>query len=176
MKKALFIIAGKNFRDIEYFKPKEILESAGIEIKVASNIKAKEKAIGADGNEVKIDINLEDVKISDFDAIIFIGGPGAIQYLDNKESYRICHEAVSLNKILSAICIAPVILAKAGVLKNKNATVWANDLNKQPIEILTENGAKYLNQAVVVDGNIITANGPVAAEKFGEELKQKLVL
>jgi protease I len=58
-------------------------------------------------------------------------------------------------------------LAKAGVLKGKKATVWSSPMDKSPIKILTQNGAIFENLDVVVDGNIITANGPQAAEEFG---------
>ena len=150
MAKVLFIIAKKGFRDVEYFIPREILEKAGHTITVASNSKAGETAIGADDGEVKIDLNYTKAKIDDFDAVIFIGGPGALENLDNAESYRLIQETVAKDKILGAICIAPAILAKAGVLKN--------------------NSADYIGENVVQDGKIITANGPLAAKEFGEKL------
>lgn len=173
-KKILFIIAGKNFRDIEYFKPRQILEDSGAEVKVASNIRTGEIARGADGGEVKIDFNINEVNLSDFDLIIFIGGPGALEYLDNKESHEIALKAVELKKKLAAICIAPVILAKAGILRNKKAVVWHNEMNKEAIKILEENGANFVNEPVVEDGDIITAVGPNAAEDFGKKLKSVL--
>ena len=77
-------------------------------------------------------------------------------------------------KILAAICIAPAILAKAGVLEGKNATVWSSVLDKGPIKILEENGANYVEKDVVVDGNIITANGPQAASEFGRKIVEIL--
>lgn len=171
----LFIIAGRNFRDIEYFKPREILESIDdVDIKVASNIKAGEIAIGADGGEVKIDLNNNDVVVSDFDLIIFVGGPGAVEFLDNEKSYKIAKEAINAGKKLAAICIAPIILAKAGVLRGKKAVVWHNEMNKEPIKILEENGAIFINKPVVEDDSIITAIGPDAAEEFGARLKDIL--
>ncbi len=173
-KKILFIIAGKNFRDIEYFKPREILENSGVDIKVASNIRAGEFARGSDGGEVKIDFNINEVNVPDFDLIIFVGGPGALECLDNEESYEIAREAVELKKKLAAICIAPVILAKAGVLRNKKAVVWHNEMNKEAIKILEEKGVNFVNKTVVEDGDIITAVGPDAAEDFGKKLKSVL--
>ncbi len=172
-KKILFILASKAFRDSEYFITYEILKKAGHQIFVASDIKADGIALGADGGEVPINYNLTEVYPGDFDLIVFIGGPGALKHLDNEESYKIALAAVEKGKKLAAICIAPIILAKAGVLKNKKATVWSSEMDKKPVKLLSENGALYINQPVVTDG-IITANGPAAAEEFGKTLKKLL--
>lgn len=176
MAKILFVIAKKGFRDVEYFAPKEILENAGYSVKTASNGKAGESAVGSDGGEVEIDINLANADAGDFDTVIFVGGPGALENLDNEESYRLIRETIAKNKILAAICIAPAILAKAGVLKNRKAAIWTSFFDKSAIEILENNGGEFVDEDVVEDGNIITANGPEAAEKFGEKLSKFLSL
>jgi len=167
-KKAVMLVAFRDFRDPEYFIPKTILEKAGFETKTASNKSGI--ALGAEGGEAKINLLLKEVVVDDFDAIIFVGGPGCLEHLDNEESYRIAKEAMSKNKILASICISPIILAKAGVLKGKRATVWSSSLYKKPILDLKNNGAIYEKGPVVIDGNIITANGPKAAEEFGKTI------
>jgi len=167
-KKVAIVIAFRDFRDEEYFIPKEILERAEIEIKTVSSQKGT--AIGADGGEAEVDILLEDLNPADFEAIIFVGGRGCLKYLDNEDSYRIVKEAVSQNKILASICVSPVILAKTGVLQGKRATVWSSTFDKSTIKILKENGAIYQDELVVVDGKIITGNGPGASEKFGKTI------
>jgi len=131
-------------------------------------------AIGADGGEVEVDFLLENLKVADFDAIIFVGGPGCLENLDNENSYKITKDAVLQDKVLASICISPVILAKAGVLKGKKATVWNSPFDKSPIKILEENGATYEERTVVRDGKIITANGPDAAEEFGQKIVEVL--
>lgn len=167
-KKIVMVIAFKDFRDEEYFVPKEILEGSGAEIKTASNKEGM--ARGADGGEVLIDYKLEDIDLNNFDAVVFIGGPGCLENLDNENSYNLVKETVAKNKLLASICVSPVILAKAGVLKGKRATVWSGPMDKSAIKILEENGAIYTPESVVVDGKIITANGPDAAKKFAEAL------
>lgn len=174
MKKILFIIAKDGFRDEEYFVTKEVLKN-NFEIITASDGNKNEIALGSLGGEEKIDLNLKEVNINEFDAIIFVGGPGALKHLDNEISYKIIKEASEKNKILAAICISPVILAKAGVLKGKKATVWSSNIDKSAIKILKEYGAEYIDEDVIEDGNIITANGPLAAEKFGRKIKEKLL-
>lgn len=171
-KKIAIIIAFRDFRDKEYFIPKEILKKVNFEIKTVSTELGK--AVGADGGEVEVDLRLEELKIDNFDVVLFIGGPGALGYLDNQVSYQIAKETISKNKILGAICIAPAILAKSGVLFGKRATVWSSVLDKKPIKILEENGAIYEDKPVVIDGNIITANGPSAAEEFAQAIVKKL--
>jgi protease I len=171
-KKIVIIIAFKDFRDEEYFVPKQIFLAAGADVKTASNQRGI--AVGADGGEVKIDLLVSKINISSFDAVVFIGGPGALKYLDNEDSYKIAKETISQGKVLAAICISPIILAKAGVLSGKKATVWSSPMDKGPIKILEENGAIYQDQPVVIDGKIITGAGPTAAEEFGVKIVELL--
>jgi len=172
-KKIAIIIAFRDFQDKEYFGTKEVLERADVKITTVSA--KKETAIGVYGGEVNVDLTEQEVDVKDYDVIVFIGGGGALKYLDNEVSYHLARQAVSQNKILAAICISPVILAKAGALKNKKATVWSSPFDKGPIKILKENGAEYLDEDVVVDGKIITANGPSASRKFGEKIVKLLL-
>lgn len=171
-KKVVMIIASEDFRDREYFEPKEILENKRIEVKTASDKLGIAK--GADGNKVSVDMLVSDIEPADFDAVIFIGGPGALAHLDNEISYQLAKSTVKQGKILAAICISPVILAKALVLKDKKATVWSSSEDYYPIQILEQNGAHYLNKSVVVDGKIVTANGPLAAKEFGKKIVELL--
>ena len=171
-KKVAITIAFRDFRDEEYFVPKEILAKAGAEIKTASNKIGT--AIGADGGEVEIDLLVNELKPADFDAVVFIGGPGCLENLDNENSYRVVKETISQDKILAAICIAPAILANAGVLEGKKATVWSSPLDKSAVKILQEQETIYQDEEVVVDGKIVTGNGPGASRKFAEAIVELL--
>ncbi|MEK7624220.1 MAG: DJ-1/PfpI family protein [Patescibacteria group bacterium] len=168
MKKAVLIIAYKNFQDREYSVTKEVLENGGTEVKTAASQKGT--AEGVFGLKASVDLLAAEINLADFDAVVFIGGGGALEYLDNEISYNLTRETIRQNKLLAAICVAPVILARAGALKNKKATVWQNISDKESIKILEKNGAEFINKDVVFDGKIITANGPAAAEKFGESI------
>lgn len=167
-KKVAIIIAFRDFRDPEYFFPMQVLKGAGAKITTVST--SLGVAIGADGGEVRVDLLLDNLNSQDFDGIVFIGGEGCLKYLDNDKSYAVIQEAVAGSKVLGAICISSVILAKAGALKGKKATVWSSPLVKSPVRILEENGADYQDEGVVVDGKIVTANGPPSARVFGEAL------
>jgi protease I len=166
--KIAMIVASEDFRDEEYFVPRGIFEETQATIRVVSDELGI--AQGVDGGEMNIDIDLADLDVSDFDAVIFIGGPGALSHLDNEDSYKIAKETLSYNKILAAICVSPAILAKAGVLDGKKATVWTSALDKSAQKILEQNGAIYQKEPVVRDGNIITADGPSAAKQFANTI------
>lgn len=171
-KKIAIIIAFRDFRDEEYFIPKEVLEKSGAEITTVSTEKGI--AVGLQGGETNIETDFSELKVSDFDAIVFVGGPGALKELDNETSYKISQDTVSQGKALAAICISPTILAKAGVLSGKKATVWSSPLDRSGVKILEENGTIYQKDAVVVDGKIITADGPLSAKEFAEKIVEVL--
>ena len=154
-KKAVMIIANQNFQDDEFQQPKIVLENNGIKVTVASN--SLDEAVGMNGLKATPDILTEDVNVNDYDAVIFVGGSGATVYLDDPVAHKIAQDAVSKNKIVGAICIAPVTLAKAGILKGKRVTTYPVEENQKQLKAL---GAVYTAQPVEKDGNIITADGP----------------
>lgn len=154
------IIAYIGFRDEEYIEPKKILEENGVEITTASWDLGT--ATGKFGMHVNVDLKIEDVDPSKYDAIIYIGGPGCKEYWENPTAHRIAKETIANNKILAAICSAPITLAKAGVLKNKRATCYKGDIAE-----LKKEGVIYTGNPVEQDGLIITADGPGSATDFG---------
>ncbi|MBD3208770.1 MAG: hypothetical protein GF370_04995 [Candidatus Nealsonbacteria bacterium] len=170
--RVVFVIAFRDFRDPEYFIPRQILEEGGAEVKTASDKKGL--AIGAEGGEAEIDFLVSEVTVEEFDGVIFVGGPGCLDHLDNNESYELAEETVQKGKLLASICISPVILAKAGVLEGKKATVWSSEMNKQGVKKLKEQGAEYLDEPVVEDEGVITACGPSAAKQFGKAVLSAL--
>jgi len=171
-KKAVIVIAFQGFQDFEYSETRQVLEDADIKIIVASSLKGE--AQGKSGQKVTVDMIIDEVVPENFDALIFIGGPGALEYVDNLAVHELVQQAVNKDKVLAAICIAPEILAKAGVLKEKKATVWSSSIDQNPIEFLENEGAEYIEKLVVVDGKIITGNGPEAATEFGQKIVEVL--
>lgn len=167
IKKVLFVIAQQGFQDYEYAEPKKILENAGVQTKTAS--KTTYEANGKLGTRVKPDLSLSQACASDYDAVVFVGGPGAASYFDDKEALKLARDFEKAGKIVAAICIAPVILANAGVLHGKKATVWPSECDN-----LRAKNAQYTSEDVVRDGRIITASGPQAAQKFGQTILKAL--
>lgn len=164
-KNILMIIAHENFRDEEYEIPKGIFERLGAKVIVASSDTTIAK--GMIELTVKPDTLISQIDPIDFDAIIFVGGIGAEEYFDNETAHMIADSAYKAGKILGAICIAPMILAKAGVLRDKKATVWKSN---ETVENFKKYNVQYTNLPVVRSGKIVTANGPRAAKHFAEEI------
>jgi protease I len=171
-KKAVLVVARQKFQDFEYLETKKHLIRAGIEIIVVSS--SKGEAFGDLGGKITIDKTIKEIKEENFDALIFIGGPGALEYVNNSEIHQLIKQILAQGKIIGAICIAPVILAQAGILKGRKATVWTSPRDQSAAEFLKKSRAEYLHQKVVVDENIITANGPEAVTEFGQIIAEAL--
>lgn len=162
MKKILMIVANKGFRDEEYAIPKNIFIKAGFI--VVTSAKNPGIAIGKFGLKINVDITMDEVNVADYVAILFIGGPGCYDYYDDPKAHEIAKQAYDDDRILGAICAAPGILAHAGLLQGKKATMFADD------GTLAKGGATYTGADVEVDGKIITATGPTTAKAWAETI------
>lgn len=150
-----------------------------IELEAAEKISGNYTIIAADRINRDYDIYIEDMNpkdIGQYDALILIGGSGVYDRVTGKiddpnmeKVIEIVKEANRQGKIIGAICAAPAILAKAGILNGKEATIYPS------LEyILGENGAEYVKKDVVVSGNIITAKNPNVADEFARTIAEKL--
>ena len=167
MKKAVMIIAHKVFRDEELLVPKKILEDKGIEVKVAST--SLSEARGKLGAVILPDMLISDINVNDFDAFISVGGKGSLQYWNDPLAHKIFKDAFSSGKLVAGICSGAVTLAKAGILKGKQATAFSGDAGE-----LISAGVNYTANPVEKDGRVITASGPSAAAGFAEEIVKEL--
>lgn len=167
MKPILFIVAPKDFRDEELFITKNELEKSGFTTTIASNIKGE--CIGSKGGKVISTHLIDQIKTIDYATIIYIGGIGSRVFFEDPKAILLAKEMHDSGSPVAAICIAPVILAKAGLLHHKKATVFSSEI--ETIETL---GAYYTGMDVTVDGNIITAYGPQSALRFAKRIAEKL--
>lgn len=170
--KIAIIISQIDFRDEEYFLPKSIFENAGFEVITIGEKKGQ--ALGVYGGTTKIEKEIGEISADDFEAIVFVGGEGAAKNINNKAFHQIAQDFNAKGKIVAAICVAPAILATSGILQGKKATVFATELEQSGVKILKQNGAEYLKEKVVVDGNIITSPGPEFARRFAETIVKAL--
>ena len=171
MKKVLLLIASQDYQPFEYGETKRVLTQAGYQVITVSDGVGTARA-AYDGSSTQIDLNLDDVKIENGDALFLIGGPGALNHLDNEKVYSLLRDWQKIGKLYGAICISPRILAHAGVLKNKKATGWDGD--NELSGIFEEAGVEYVREGVVIDGNVVTGNGPEVAEEFGKVIGELL--
>lgn len=163
MVKVAMIIAFKDFRDEELFHTQAALESLGHDTVLFSSEKGEAK--GSEGGIARVYHTIEEINAEEYGAIVFVGGSGSSIYFNNETAIKIAKDAYSKGKTVAAICIAPSILANAGLLKGKRATCFSSEQAN-----LTEKGAKHSGKSVEVDGRIITANGPAAAKNFGRQI------
>lgn len=164
-KKALLIIPPKSVQDKELITTKEILENSGIIVDVTS-IKGGEVR-GMSGGIFQTDLKISDVKVKKYDIVICIGGTGVAHIMSDKSIISVIKQFKEADKYISAICLAPGILANAGVINGHNITSYPDRLVMKYIE---NNGATYIKEPVVVSGKIITGNGPNASEEFAETI------
>lgn len=166
-KKVLMVIASAQFRDEEYQKPRKILELEGVRVTVACS--SLKESTGMLGLKVKPDILLKDARADQYDGVIFVGGMGATEYWDNPAAHALARAIHGAGKPTTAICLAPMTLANAGLLEGKKATIW-----KDAVSDFKTKGVVYTGSPVEQDGRIITGSGPDAAEAFARTLVEAL--
>ena len=159
-RRILMVLAHDQYRDEEYGEPRKVFENEGAKVAIASS--SLGEARGKLGGRAAVDILLDEVRGEDYEAVVFVGGPGSSEYFRNSKALSLVKEAFDAGKVIAAICIAPVTLANAGILKGKRATAFPSvesDLKAQ--------GVNYTGNSVERDGRIITGRGPEAATEFG---------
>ncbi len=162
----VYVFLADGFEEIEALSVVDILRRAEIATKTVGV--SGEYVTGAHDIVVKADITDKEIKKDDITAVVLPGGmPGAVNLKNSAVVEDILLYLAANDKIIAAICAAPLVLGNLGLLKNKTATCYPGFEN----ELI---GAEYKEVPVCTDGNIITAFGPGAAVDFGLELVRKL--
>lgn len=167
----LMVVPPELYHDTEFSDPMLALDSAGIQVTIASTKIGTIKGVIKDS--IQSTLLLKDVKVKKFDAICIMGGKGTGKYLwENEELKKLIQQFEKKGKLITGICAGAVSLAKAGVLQTKNGTTFPV---KGFIEQLKLNGVVYSPSPVVVDGKYITANGPEGAREFGRAIVRAMM-
>ena len=170
MPSLLFVIAPEQFRDEELLTPVELCRNANVSTTIASTQTGL--ATGMLGYEQDVSLSIAELNHTTFEGIVIVGGYGSVSHLwDNSSLHQLVQEFHSANKLVSAICVSPVVLAKAGVLAGKQATVWSMP---ESLEAFKKADTVYVADDVVIDGTVITANGPEASQAFAEAILHQL--
>lgn len=160
--RVVYLFLANGFEETEGIAPFSILKRARIEIKtvgVGSDI-----IKGSNGLTIKTDITDENISFENLKGIVLPGGMPGTTNLENSQNVIKCIDYCAENKLMiGAICAAPSILGKKGLLSGKEACCYPG------FERYLE-GAKILDKSVTICDNIITANGPGSAMKFAFEL------
>lgn len=165
MKKAVIFLAD-GFEEVEALAPVDILRRGGVDVTIAGVTGMQ--VLSSHNVKVMADKDVKEIKTDDYDAFICPGGmPGAVNLRDSIVT-DIIKEAYGKGKIVSAICAAPMVLDKAGVLADKDFTMYPGMQNYAP------SGSYKSNKFVIKDGIVITGAGPAAAFEYAFELLAEL--
>ncbi len=167
MAKILMVVAPERFRDEELFVTQKVLEENNHSITIASTIIGV--IYGSRGGKVSVQKIISEIKTDEYDAVCFVGGGGSKLLFNNPDAIRIAREMYAYGKVVAAICLAPVILANAGILSGKRATVTGTES-----KTIEAKGAHYTGPGVVVDGRVVTANGPKSSQLFAQKIHEVL--
>jgi protease I len=160
----VLILATDGFEEWELFGPREMLTKLNAGVVLASPKRDPIQATVHDdpGKTITPDITIADALADDFDALILPGG------LRNPDHLRLNDGAIALvrdfaaqGKPVAAICHGPWLLIEADLLRGRSATGWPSIRTD-----LRNAGAVVQDEAVVVDGNIITSRKPEDVEEF----------
>jgi deglycase len=169
-RRILMVVAPTDFRDEELFVPKGRFEAEGLVVEIASTDPGR--ARGTLGAEVTPDLTIAEADPRRYAAIVVVGGKGTpVALWQDDGLHALLRTAYRRATPIGAICLAPVVLARAGLLKAARATVSGDPRAKRE---LVRGGARFVDDDVVVDHEIVTASGPDAARAFADALLRVL--
>ena len=162
-KNILIVLPADDFNSEEYLLTRQTFKANGINVFISSD---SNSLCNADnGIKVKPDISVFNIHTSNFSAVVFIGGDGIRKYWDNILFQKIATNFYSSKKIVGAICAAPIILARVGLLNNKNATCFPADIKE-----FQKGNVNYMDSGVIVDGNIVTGQSSENSVEFAQTI------
>jgi protease I len=168
--KILLTVAPEKFRDEELAEPVAAFRKAGIEFDIVSTRRGP--CTGMLGGKTTATLSFEDIDPKKYDGLVIVGGVGSQTHLwDDDLLIPIVKMFHQSGKVVAAICLAVVVLARAGILKGKKATYYDSPVSFREMKAA---GAVITNAPVVRDARIITANGPSASKAFADEIVHAL--
>lgn len=173
-RKILMVIAPDQFRDEELLVPRKAFTNEGWQVDTVStqtgNIKGMLGAVEA----VTLDLTHaeSEANAQAYDAVVIVGGMGSPEYLwNNQPLHGILKTLDQQKRVIAAICLSGAVLANAGLLTGKRATVWEMP---ESLAAFKAHGVQYTGKAVTEDERFITANGPDAAVDFAQAVIEKV--
>jgi len=168
----VLIIATDGFEQSELMEPKRLLEEAGAEVTVASLRPGEIRGWDQEnwGESVAVDLLVGNVSAEDYEALLLPGGQINPDVLRTQRAViELIREFDAAGKPIAAICHAPWLLAEADLIEGRTVTSWPSIRTD-----LTNAGAAVVDEAVVVDGNLITSRKPDDIPAFTEALMAAL--
>jgi len=169
-KKIVLVVPHTQFREEEVFEPQRILEKEGAEILVVSSKAGMCR--GMRDGIIEATVTIEDVDAKEHDGLIIAGGSSVpLLFWKNKSLSELVSNMSEAGKVVGAISLSTVVLAKANLLEGKNATVYHLP---EAIEELINAGARYVGEKLIVNGKVIMAEGPSEARLFSNAIVSAL--
>jgi protease I len=162
------ILVTDGFEQVEMTKPREALQQAGAEAHLISPKSGEVQGMNHDkpGDKFAVDKTLDSVSAKNYDAYVQPGG------VANPDRLRMIPKAVQFvkdfheqNKPMAVICHGPWMLVEAGVIDGKNLTSWPSLKTD-----IRNAGGNWMDQEVVVDGNLVTSRKPDDLPAFNREM------
>ena len=166
--KKVALLAENSYQEMELWAPYYRLKEEGADVKVVGAGGAKSYT-SKHGYPVNVDVQAEDVSAKDFDGVVIPGGYAPDMMRRSKAMVQLVKDAFSAGKPVAAICHAGWMLCSAGVLKGRTATCF-HSIKDDVINA----GARYVDEEVVVDGNLITSRFPADIPAFCREIVKAL--
>ncbi|CAM2798155.1 DJ-1 family glyoxalase III [Helicobacter burdigaliensis] len=164
----VLIPLGDGFEDLEAISVIDVLRRVGVEVSLASL--KKDLVVTSDsGIPMQAKISIEEADSKEYEGVVLPGGFGGVQNMIASNSLtQFVKDMQQSNKVVAAICAAPLALFKMGVLKEAKFTCYPS------VETMIEN-PNYVCENVVQEGNIITSRGPATALEFAFYLAEIFV-
>ena len=148
----------------------DLLRRANITV-ITASLTEQRQLKASRGVQLISDLTLKDVMFDDFDMIVLPGGqPGTDNLNSDPRIHAILKRQSQSNKAIAAICAAPLVLATEGLLDGKSATCYPGVLHEDKWPNIT-----VTNKSVVIDGNVLTSQGPGTAIDFALAIIEYLI-
>ncbi|MFS9156514.1 DJ-1 family glyoxalase III [Streptococcus infantis] len=158
------VILADGFEEIEALTVVDVLRRANI---TCHMVGFEAQVTGSHAIQVQAD-RVFDGDLSEYDMIVLPGGmPGSAHLRDNEQLIAELQKCEQVGKKVAAICAAPIVLNRAGLLKDKEFTCY-DGVQEQIAD------GHYRKETVVVDGHLITSRGPATALAFAYNLVEQL--
>ena len=166
--KRVAVLAENLYQEMELWVPYYRLKEAGAAVKVIGTGSAKSYT-SKHGYPIAVDAAADEVKAKEFDAVVIPGGYAPDLMRRSTAMVGLVREAFQQGKVVAAICHAGWMLCSAGILKGKTATCFHAIKDD-----MVNAGARYVDEEVVVDGNLITSRKPDDIPAFCREIIKAL--
>lgn len=171
--KKVLILASQGVEQVELTSPRDALKDAGVQVSLAAPEGKEFQGMNGDWEKVDTftpDLALADVNVEEFDALVLTGGTlNADAMRINPEARSITVQFFEAEKPVAAICHAPWLLIDSKKVEGRKLTSYTSVMLD-----LQNAGAEWVDEEVVVDGNLITSRNPGDLEAFNKAIIAKL--